>query len=124
MESQTTRLMLHIDAGDDADKEEESRLTQRLRTNLLEWNVDSVDQVRSGAAPAGAKGDAVTLATLAVTLAPLALTEVMKALQMWLTRYERATVTVEKDGEKIVISGTPSKEQQRVIEAFVNSHKG
>jgi hypothetical protein len=63
------------------------------------------------------------LATLAVTLAPVALTALMTALQTWLSRHERASVTVESGGEKLVVTGSPSKEQQRLIEIFVRSHK-
>jgi len=121
--NQPAQFMLHIDAGPEADKEEQARLAQRLRENLLELDVDNVQQVHSGTAPAGAKGDPVALATLAVTLAPLLLTEVMKALQTWLSRHDRASVSVESGGEKIVVTGSPSKEQQQLIEAFVNRHK-
>jgi hypothetical protein len=117
------QLILHLDPGPEADKEEQALLAQRLRGELLELNVDAVEPVRSGTAPPGAKGDAVTLATLAVTLAPMALTEVIKALQAWLSRHERASVSLESEGEKIVVTGSPSKEQQRLIEAFVSRHK-
>jgi hypothetical protein len=86
-------------------------------------DVDTVKQVHSGTAPTGAKGDPVALATLAVTLAPIALTELMKALQAWLSRHERANVSVESGGEKIVVTGSPSKEQQQLIEAFISLHK-
>jgi len=120
-EVKQTKLLLQIDAGSDADAAEQALFIQRLRANLLQLDVDSVDRVHSGAPPAGAKGDAVTLATLAVTLAPIALTGLMKALQTWLTRYDRATVTVESEGKKIVVTGSPSGEQQRVIEAFLSS---
>ncbi len=123
MPNHPAQLMVHIDAGPDADKEEQAELTRRLRENLLELDVDAVEQVRSGAAPAGAKGDPVTLATLAVTLAPMALTELMKALQSWLSRHERASVSVESGAEKIVVTGSPSKEQQRLIEAFISRQK-
>jgi hypothetical protein len=115
--------MLHIDAGPEVDKEELAQLAHRLREHLLELDVDAIEPFRSGAAPRGAKGDPVTLATLAVTLAPIALTEVVKALQAWLSRHERASVSVESGGEKIVVTGSPSKEQQQLIEAFVNRHK-
>jgi len=122
MANHAARLMLHIDAGPEADGEEQARLAQRLRENLLETDVDAVEQVHAGATPEGAKGDAVTLATLAVTLAPVALTEAMKVLQNWLSRHERASVTVESGGEKIVVTGSPSKEQQQLIEAFIGHH--
>jgi hypothetical protein len=123
MANHPARLVIHIDAGAEADQEEQAELAQRLRENLLELDVDTVEQVRSGAAPAGAKGDPMTLATLAVTLAPIALTELMKALQSWLSRHERASVSVESGAEKIVVTGSPSKEQQQLIEAFIGRHK-
>ena len=115
--------MLHIDAGPDADDEERASFSKRLRDELLQLDVDAVVPVRSSTAPPGAKGDAVSLATLAVTLAPMALTEVMKLLQAWLYRHEQATVSVESGGEKIVVTGSPSKEQQRLIDAFVSRHR-
>jgi len=121
--NQAARFMFCIDAGPEADKEEQAQLAQRLRDNLLELDVDTVEQVRTGTAPAGAKGDPLSLTTLAVTLAPMVLTEVMKALQGWLSRHDRASVSVEAGGEKIVVTGSPSKEQQQLIEAFVNRHK-
>jgi hypothetical protein len=120
---QPVQLTLHLHAGTEADREEQAHLTQRLRENLLELNVDRVEPVRSGTTPAGAKGDPATLAALVVTMAPMALTEVMKALQTWLSRHDRASVSVESGGGKIVVTGSPSKEQQQLIEAFVSRHK-
>src|SRR5580704_7324518 len=122
MENKTAKLLLHIDTGADTDTEEQARLTDRLRADLLELDVDAVDRVHSGASPAGAKGDPITLAALAVTLAPVALNGLMKALQAWLTRHDRATVTAEIEGRKIVVTGSPSKEKQHMIETFVGGH--
>jgi hypothetical protein len=123
MPDQPQRLILTLDAGAGADDEELVDLGRRLRTELLESDVGTVDPVHAGVAPAGAKGDPVTLATLAVTLAPVALTAFMTTLQTWLSRHERASVTVERGGEKIVVTGSPSKEQQRLIETFASHHK-
>ena len=82
-----------------------------------------MEPVRSRDLPVGAKGDAVTIGALAVTLAPAALTALTNMLQSWLSRRERASVTLESRGEKIVVTGNPSKEQQRMIDAFVRRHK-
>jgi hypothetical protein len=123
MEDQAVQLILHIDSGPEADREEQAQFTQRLRNALADLNVDRVDPVRSGSeAPAGSKGDPLTLAALALTLAPIALTEVMKALQTWLSRHERATVTIESGGQKIMVTGSPSKEEQKLIDAFVGRY--
>ncbi|HEY7391331.1 MAG TPA: hypothetical protein VH640_22640 [Bryobacteraceae bacterium] len=123
MENRAIQLILHIDAGPEADQEDQALLTQRLRHDLLDLDVESVDPIHSGAAPGRAKGDPVTLTTLAVTLAPIALTEIMKALQTWLSRHERATVSIESDGQKMTVTGSPSKEQQQAIEAFLGRHR-
>jgi Effector Associated Constant Component 1 len=116
------QLVLTLGAGPDADGEELAELSRQLRSELVELGVETANAARSGKAPAGAKGDPITLTTLAVTLAPIALTGLVKALEAWLTRHDRATVTVESGGEKITISGSPSKEQERTLEAFISHH--
>lgn len=123
MAGEPRQFVLTLGAGPEADDEELAQLGRQLRTQLLELDVEAVDPVREDAAPAGSKGDPVTLATLAVTLAPLALTEVMKAVQAWLTRHDRASVTVESGTDKITITGSPSKEQQRTLDAFISRHR-
>ena len=123
MAGESRQFVLTLGAGPDADDEELAQLGRQLRTELLELDVETVDPLRQGAAPAGSKGDPVTLATLAVTLAPFALTELMKAVQVWLTRHDRASVTVERGTDKITITGSHSKEQQRTLEAFISRHK-
>lgn len=117
------QFVLGLDAGVGADDQERSDLARRLRQVLLEGPVDSAEFVRSGSLPAGAKGDPVTLSALAVTLAPAVLTAVMNMLQSWLSRHERASVTVESGGEKLTLSGKLSADQQRMVEEFFNRHK-
>ncbi len=123
MRSQTAQLMLHIDAGSEADDEERAQLARRLRKDLLELDVESADLVQAGEAPAGSKGIPVDWATLAVSVTPAVLTALISTLQSWLTRHDRASVTVESRGQTIVVTGTPSKEGQDLIRAFINRHK-
>lgn len=123
MPDQPSQLILTLDAGWGADNQELAELGQRLRKELLELDAAAVERVRGGAAPTGSKGDAAALATLAITLAPLVLTELMKTLQTFLSRHERATVTVKRGKEEVTVTGSPSKEQLRAIDAFVRNHK-
>ena len=116
-------LTLSVDAGQSADLQESADLTRRLRQFMLDSDVDKVEFVRNGKAPAGSKGDIVSLTTLAVTLAPVALTTLAGILQSWLTRHDRASVTVESGGEKITITGSLSREQQRTLNTFLNRQK-
>lgn len=124
MADQPLQIMLHLNAGGVADADEQAQLSQRLRLEIRELDVDAVDWVRAGDAPAGAKGDVATLGTLAVTLAPTLITPLMGMLSSWLSRHERASVTVESGGQKLVVTGSPSAQQQQLVEAFIKQSKG
>jgi len=117
------KLTLSLDAGSQADLQESAKLVYQLRDTLLDADVEKVEFVRAGAAPDTAKGDAVSLTTLAVTLAPVALTGILTMLQSWLTRHERATVTIESNGEKLTLNGSISSAQQQTVAAFLDRHK-
>jgi hypothetical protein len=116
-------LTLSVDAGQSADLQESAELTRRLRQFMLDRDVDRIEFVRTSAAPTGAKGDIVSLTSLAVTLAPVALTTLAGILQSWLTRHDRASVTVETGGEKFTITGSLSREQHKTLDAFLDRHK-
>jgi hypothetical protein len=44
-------------------------------------------------------------------------------LQLWLSRHDRASVSVESGDEKLTLTGTLSEDQKRIVEAFLNRHK-
>lgn len=121
MADQPAQLILHVDAGAASEVEDQAQLAQRLRQDIRELDVDSVDWVRAGEAPAGSKGDAATLSSLAITLAPTVITPLMGMLSSWLSRHERATVTVESGGQKLTLTGSPSAQQRELVEAFIKS---
>lgn len=123
MLEQATQFTLAIYAGPQADQQDSADLTRRLRQQLLDADIDRVEFARSGSAPDGSKGDAVSLASLAVSMAPLALTSLTGILQAWLTRHERASVTVESGGEKLTLTGSLSHQQQQTLAEFLNRHK-
>jgi hypothetical protein len=118
-----TELVVSIGAGPEADDQQVAELSQHLREDLLGTDVESVEHLRGAQAPAGSKGDAVSLATLAVTLAPAALTGLITMLQSWLTRHERASITLQKGDQKVTVTGTLSKEQQQVIADWLHAGK-
>jgi len=123
MRRQPTELILSIGAEPAADAQELAELTHSLREDLVETGVESVEHVRGAEAPVGSKGDAVTLATLAVTLAPTALMGVITILQSWLTRHERTSITLQKGHQKVTVTGTLSKDQQQVIANRLHTEK-
>jgi hypothetical protein len=58
-----------------------------------------------------------------VTLAPVALTSLFGLLQNWLTRHDKATVTIEMGNDKLTLTGSPSKEQRQLIEAMLQRYQ-
>lgn len=118
------QLTLTVDPGPGADDEDRARLSQRLREELCEVSESEVHEVfRPGEAPSGSKGVDMAWGTLAMTMAPGLITALIATLQSWLTRHERSSVTLESGGEKLVVTGNPSNEEQRLIEAWVDRHK-
>lgn len=127
MSGQTTQLMLNVDAGPETDGEELEYLTRQLREELAELEVETVDLVRAGSVPQGAKaGDPMTWGALLVALTASGgvLTALISALQSWLTRHERRSVTLDISGDTLEVTGISSDEQQRLINAWINRHTG
>ena len=116
-------LKISIDGGSESDAEELALMGQRLRRDIQQLDVDDVEFVRGGTAPAGAKGDAITMASLAVTLAPVALKSLFDLLQSWIMRHDKATVTIEMGNDRVTLTGSPSKEQLAVIQAAIARHQ-
>jgi len=123
MSSPPSSVRISIDGGAGSDQEELAQLGQRLRRDIQQLDVDGVEFVREGAAPAGAKGDPITLASFAVTLAPVVLKSLFDLLQNWTTRHHNATVTIEMGSDKLTLTGSPSKEQLAVIQAALARHQ-
>lgn len=122
MAADPSHLTVTVDAGKSADDEDRAELVRRLRQELLEADVGSVEFAHSESIPAGAKGDPVSLSALIVSVAPAAITAVISALQVWLSRHDRTSVTIEGGGEKFTLTGTLSKDQKQMVEAFLNRH--
>jgi len=122
MERDPAQLTLTVDAVG-ADTEDRTELARHLRQQLIEAEVDAVKFAPLENLPAGAKCDPLSLSVLAVTVAPAAITAMIGMLQVWLSRHDRASVTVESGGEKFTLTGTLSSEQKQMVEAFLNRHK-
>jgi hypothetical protein len=123
MSSPPSSVRISIDSGTDSDQEELAQLGQRLRRDIQQLDVDAVEFAREGAAPAGAKGDPLTMGSLAVTLAPVVLKPLFDMLQSWTARHNNSTVTIEMGGDKLTMTGSPSKEQLAVIQAVLKKHQ-
>ncbi|MDG4597341.1 MAG: hypothetical protein P9F75_16920 [Candidatus Contendobacter sp.] len=126
MSGNNIQLTVTLDTEPDTDAEDMERLTRQLRNELSELDVQA-DFVTGGPAPANTKaGGVIEWNTLLLTLAASGgvITTLINTIQAWLSnRNQPATVTVEIGGEKLQITGNPSPEQQRLIEAFFQRHR-
>ena len=118
-------LELQLELAAEGDPGEVAEMTARLRRELIQLDVQAVDQREAAKLPTGAKAaEAMMLGTLVVTLARSAgtLASVVRATQAWLSRSKGRTVKVELAGDSIELTGVSSRDQQRLIESWIERH--
>jgi hypothetical protein len=121
-------LRLFLDE-DGADAERVDQLTDYLRRELGQLDVDGVRRLTSGEAPPGSRGlEIMAVGGLLVTLGRGAqsLASVLTTIRGWLARSPGPvrTVRVELGGDVLELSQATAAEQQRLIELFVSRHAG
>ena len=118
------QVNLHLDAPDGADAEELDDLTRRLRQQILQLDVDSVEHVSGGAAPPGARVvDVMLIGSLLVTLSksPELLKMVVGTVEAWAGR-NRCSIELQIGGDSLKVSGISSDQQQQLINTWVTAH--
>jgi hypothetical protein len=126
MSVQPTQAAISIDAGDNADPEELQRLSLQLRRELLGLDVEDVTIAQATTSEERTKAaDALTWGSLLVTLgaAKDLLPSVIGVVQSWLSRESEHSVTMEIDGEKLVLSGASSDQVQQFIDQWFQRHQ-
>jgi hypothetical protein len=121
---QHAMLEVQLDAAD-SDAEELAHLTDKLRRNLLQLDVDAVEHSAAGEPPAGAKAvDLMLIGTLVVTLGRSAskLASVVRTVQDWVGTRPARTVKLQLDGDTIEITDASSRDQQRLIDTWIERH--
>ena len=119
------QLAAVLDAGPGADPEELAELTQRLRGELLDLDVDAVEVPRGGAAPEGAKAaELLALGELIVSFAASApiLQSIVGVTSAWLGRQQARSVKLTLDGDTLELTGVSSEEQSRLTELWIARH--
>ncbi|MDW5552288.1 hypothetical protein [Methanosarcina sp.] len=123
MTSETTQLILNIDAGPKADYTELEQLTIQLNKELLELEVKSVDFVTKKAPEHTKAVEYVVLGKLIIAISSSrVLVEIIKLLRDIVKRYDGATVNVKIDSDEVTVEGKPSKEQMEIIDHFIMRH--
>lgn len=86
-----TQLNLEISASD-ATEEDIDWMTRQLLSELKELDVESAKLAKGGAAPAGTKGDPISIGSIALELLPSVLPSVLGLVQAWVSRGQGRTV--------------------------------
>ena len=119
------QLAAVVDAGPDSDAEELAELTRRLRGQLLELDVDTVEPATGGEAPAGSKGvELLAIGGLVIQFAMKSevLKSVVDATTAWLGRQQGRSVKRTLDGDTLEVTGVSSDEQRRLVDLWVARH--
>lgn len=95
--------------------------SRRLREEILELDVDSVEYASQADAPKGSKGIGTAVGDMILSLAPLdyALSGVMGAVQSFATRNDQCGITVEIGDNRIIIDGSSPEEQQKLVDTWI-----
>ena len=123
MTDEATHLRLQV-GDENADQEELADLTARLRSELLDLDVEAVEQLRAGQPPPGTRAvDLMAIGTLVTTFArPDLLTAIVAAVQSWLGGAGGRSVKLEVDGDALELTGVSSKEQRRLADEWLRRH--
>ena len=118
-------IHLRLRVGDEnADPEELADLTARLRNELLDLDMKSVEPLRAGLPPPGTRAvDLMAIGTLMATFArPDLLAAVVAAVRSWLGGAGGRSVKLEVDGDALELTGVSSKEQRRLTDEWLRRH--
>lgn len=119
-----SELRVELLPAADIDTEEMAGLTGRLRSELLDLDVDAVERAVSGAVPDAAKGaDLIALGALVVQFADSAmLHSLVGVVASWLGRQDHRSIKLTLDGDSLELSSVSTAEQQQLIDLWVNRH--
>lgn len=94
----------------DATEDELDRLTRQLLKEVRDSDVDSAELTKGGPAPAGSKGDPITMGSIAVEVLPAVLPSVIALVQAWVMRGQGRTVKFKS--KDIEFEGSPDELKQ------------
>jgi hypothetical protein len=120
-------LYLQVDPKNEMDREALDQLVRHLRRDISELGVESVELVREGSVPAGAKGvEALTLGSLAVVLLPTMLPRLIEFLQNWIMRGSNRSVKLklQVQGNSVEVEYSPGVTSSSDIDQLVGKLTG
>jgi hypothetical protein len=125
MTGEYAHLTVEVTAGADSDAEELAELTNQLRNELLEFDVDAVDLPSAGEAPDLSKGIGLLAAgglVVRFVLGDGRLQSIIDGIRSWLARQHRRSIKLTLDGDSLELTGVTSAEQDRLVEFWLIRH--
>ena len=108
-ESNKAEFEIQVSATD-ATEEELDQMTRQLLSELRELNIESAELTKGESAPAGSKGDPITLGSIALIAVPAILPKVADLVHAWVMRGQGRTVKFKGNG--IEFEGSPEELQK------------
>lgn len=122
-EIEKLEFVLEISSAD-ASEDELDDLTRRYLHELNQTDVDSARLVQGGPVPSGAKGDPVTVGSIAIAVLPALLPKIVETIQGWLLRGNNRTVKFKGvvNGQSVDFEGT-AEDLQKLLQALTKGKK-
>jgi hypothetical protein len=117
--SDFAQLNIVISASD-ATAEDVDWMTRQLLSELRDLDIESAQLTRGGAAPAGTKGDPISIGSIALELLPSVLPSVVGLVQAWASRGQGRTVKFK--GMGIEFEGS-SEDLHKLLETLSKGKK-
>jgi hypothetical protein len=125
MAAESGELSVKLQARPDTDAEELTHLAGRLRAELLDLDVESVQQLERGEPPEESKGVGWRAAgelVVRLVATPEVLVSLISGVRSWLGRNRVRSVKLTLDGDALEVTGVSSAEQDRLIDLWVARH--
>jgi hypothetical protein len=129
LEAAMARAYAHltVEVGEvaDSDAEELAELTNRLRNELLEFDVDAVELTSTREAPDSSKGVGLLAAgglVVRFALGDGRLQSIIDGIRAWLARQHRRSIKLTLEGDSLELTGVTSAEQDRLVEFWLKRH--
>jgi hypothetical protein len=114
-------VVLRVQPASDEDNSELADMTRRLRSRLLDLDVEGIDPVIDTLQPKGAKGLEALVGWLTVRLGKEMLRKVIGEVVEW-AAHTHNTVEITYNGDSLKVTGVTSAQQERLVNDFLARH--
>jgi hypothetical protein len=117
-------LQVSLDAGAESSSEDLDRLTRQLRDELSELHLESIELLKGGQPPPGAKSvEAIAIGSLWIGLLPTMIPKLIEFLQSWSLRGHDRTVKIKANvGDRAVeVEYAPTVTSEAQIKSMVDT---